>query len=218
MSLIEFARGPMLAIAVMIMLAGSIARLRAIFRTPPVPECSVPSQPVAFSDIAKGIASRVVPPREFRSRIGFSEANAWLFHIGLLIAIVAYAPHIAFVRRLTGFVSWPALPDAVTYFCGALTTVSLIIALMFRLSHPVTRLLSNSDDYFSWFVTFLAVATGMMAVDAHAARTDTALAIHLLAVELMMIWLPFGKLSHAFLLFVSRGLTSGALLRKGSRP
>lgn len=217
MSLLEFARGPMLALALMALLVGSIVRLRAIFRIRPAADLSVPRRLVEVTDVLKGMTARVIPRREFRSRIGFGEANAWLFHIGLLVTVVAYAPHIAFVRRLTGFVTWPALPESVTYFCGALTIVSLIIALMHRLSHPVMRLISDADDYFSWFVTFLAVATGMMAVDVDTARTETVLAIHLLAVELMMLWLPFGKLSHVFLLFVSRGLTSAAFARKGIR-
>ncbi len=32
-------------------------------------------------------------------------------------------------------------------------------------------------------------------------------AIHLLSFELLLVWLPFGKLAHAFLVFVSCGMT-----------
>jgi hypothetical protein len=42
------------------------------------------------------------------------------------------------------------------------------------------------------------------------------LAIHLLSVELLFVWLPFGKLAHAFLVFASRGVTGAALTRKGA--
>ena len=42
------------------------------------------------------------------------------------------------------------------------------------------------------------------------------LAIHLLSVELLFLWLPFGKLAHAFLVFMSRGVTGIALARKGA--
>ena len=34
----------------------------------------------------------------------------------------------------------------------------------------------------------------------------------------VLIWLPFGKLAHAFLVFVSRGTTGAAMMRRGSRP
>jgi hypothetical protein len=41
-------------------------------------------------------------------------------------------------------------------------------------------------------------------------------AIHLLSLELLLVWLPFGKLSHAFLVFLSRGYTGAAFTRKGA--
>jgi nitrate reductase gamma subunit len=104
--------------------------------------------------------------------------------------------------------------------------VSLSIALLYRLSDPVLRLLSNFDDYFSWFVVMSAILTGMLAIE-HPFRPGaplpppshpTLVAIHLLAVELLVIWLPFGKLAHAFLVFVSRGTTGAAMMRRGARP
>jgi hypothetical protein len=38
----------------------------------------------------------------------------------------------------------------------------------------------------------------------------------LLSVELLFIWLPFGKLAHAFLVFASRGMTGAVLERRGA--
>jgi nitrate reductase gamma subunit len=216
MTLLEFARGPLLAVALLTLFGGSIWRIYGIFRFQPKADYSKPRSEVGWLDALRGVGARVFPRKEFRPRIAFTEANAWLYHIGLLLVVVGYAPHIAFVKRLTGFITWPALPDAVTYFCGAMTIVTLIIALLHRMSHPPLRVLSNFDDYFSWFITLFAVVTGMMAFDYSSARTDTVLAIHLMAVEALLIWLPFGKLSHAFLVFISRGITGAAFARKGA--
>ena len=110
------------------------------------------------------------------------------------------------------------------YLSVGLTFVSLFIALMERLTDPVRRLLSGFDDYFSWFVVVLPLATGMIAIQqpytpgaASAPPLDPLpLAIHLLSVELLFLWLPFGKLAHAFLVFASRGVTGAALTRKGA--
>ena len=33
----------------------------------------------------------------------------------------------------------------------------------------------------------------------------------------LLIWLPFGKLAHAFLVFISRGMTGAAFARRGAR-
>jgi len=216
MTLLEFVRGPLMVLALLVFFGGSALRLYGIFRLKPKPDHSTPRKPTGFRDVLAGILARVLPRKDFRKRIMFSEANAWLFHVGLLLIIVTYAPHIAFFARYTGL-SWPALPDAVTYFCGALSIVTLVLALMMRLANPVTRLISSLDDYFSWFITLFAVVTGMMAFDAHAARTESLFVIHLLAVEALLVWLPFGKLAHAFLVFVSRGITGAAFARKGAQ-
>ncbi len=49
-----------------------------------------------------------------------------------------------------------------------------------------------------------------------AALDPLPLAVHLLSIELLFVWLPFGKLAHAFLVFMSRGITGAALARKGA--
>ena len=41
------------------------------------------------------------------------------------------------------------------------------------------------------------------------------LAIHLLSVELLLIWFPFGKLMHAFLFVFSRGATGMRFSHRG---
>ena len=46
---------------------------------------------------------------------------------------------------------------------GVVTAASLLVALAFRLTSPVLRLISRADDYISWLMTFLPVATGLLA-------------------------------------------------------
>jgi hypothetical protein len=92
--------------------------------------------------------------------------------------------------------------------------VGLLIALLTRLTDPVLRLLSNFDDYFSWCVTMLPLVTGMALIPIPA--QPVWLAIHLLSLELLLLWLPFGKLAHAALVFVSRYRTGADFARKGA--
>jgi hypothetical protein len=56
--------------------------------------------------------------------------------------------------------------------------------------------------------------TGMAIIGAPA--EPAALAIHLLSLELLLVWLPFGKLAHAALVFVSRWRTGVDFARKGA--
>ncbi len=225
MELLDFARGPALAASLAIMFAGMAWRLFGISPLPTQADYSEPRSTALWAGRLRGIVSRMWPHPEFRASATLATTNGYIYHLGLAIIIFAYLPHIHFIERLTGM-HWPPLPEPVFYIAVGFTIVSLFVALLFRLTDPVLKLLSNFDDYFSWFVVMLALLTGMLAIEppfrpglplpppGHPALV----AMHLLAVELLLIWLPFGKLAHAFLVLVSRGTTGAAMARKGARP
>jgi nitrate reductase gamma subunit len=134
-----------------------------------------------------------------------------VFHVGLALVFFGYAPHIAFIHRLTGL-AWPALPDWLVYLAAAATIISLLMALLFRLTDPVLRRISGADDIITWAVTMLPLLTGMAVLGdpsaAILARDHPVyrgpLAVHLLSLELLLVWFPFGKLMHAFLVLPAR--------------
>jgi hypothetical protein len=65
-------------------------------------------------------------------------------------------------------------------------------------------------------VTIAPVITGLMAAAHWGGPYPTILAIHVLSVCLLLAWLPFGKLMHAFLVFIARGTTGALFARKGA--
>ena len=97
------------------------------------------------------------------------------------------------------------------------TMVSMIAALVMRFSNPAQRIISTFDDWFSWFVTFMPVLTGVIATSHLGARYETLLAIHILSVALLLVWLPFGKLMHFLLVFVTRSQTGAHLSHRGAQ-
>jgi nitrate reductase gamma subunit len=137
------------------------------------------------------------------------------FHIGLGVIIFGGAPHILVIRQFTGL-SWPSLPKGVIVIVSGVTLASMIALLLRRLNHPVLRLLSTADDYLSWLLVFLPVLTGMLLSGETVGGYGNLLALHILSVELMVIWLPFGKLMHAGLVFAGRGLMGMNFSRKGA--
>jgi hypothetical protein len=221
--LLEFARGPALWASLAVLVAGSLWRIIAILRLGATPDLSEPRSTRLLAGAVRGIFARMMPRREFRHRGKLGVWNGYVYHLGLAVIVFGYLPHIRFVERLTGL-AWPPLPEPLVYVCVGLTFLSLFIALLERVTDPVRRLLSGFDDYFSWFIVVLPLATGMTVINqAYAPGSALApaldplpLAIHLLSVELLLLWLPFGKLAHAFLVFASRGVTGAALARKGA--
>ena len=164
------------------------------------------------------------PRRDLRAGTRFATVNGYVFHLGLALVCFGYAPHIAFIRRLTGL-GWPALPDPVMYLAASVTIVSLLLAIMMRLTDPVLRLISTPDDHISLALTLLPMFTGMAVLSEPSAALlarDHAiyrgpLAIHLLSLELLLLWFPFGKLMHAVLFVFSRGATGVRFNRRGVR-
>jgi nitrate reductase gamma subunit len=221
--LLQFARGPALWASLAVLAAGSLWRIAGIWRLGEQPDLSEPRSTRLFAGAMRGIVARMVPRKEFRDRVGPSLWYGYAYHVGLAVIVFGYAPHIQFVERLTGL-AWPALPEAVVFPIVGVTFAGLFLALVERLTDPVRRLLSGFDDYFSWFIVLLPLATGMIAIhESYAPGAVPApplyplpLAIHLLSVELLFLWLPFGKLAHAFLVFASRGITGAAAARKGA--
>lgn len=223
MNLLEFARGPALWFSLLVLFAGSAWRIITIFRFGTKTDLSEPRSTKWFADAMHGIFSRMIQRKEFRRWGKLGALNGYLYHIGLAVIVFGFLPHILFVERLTGF-AWPSLPGPVIYVAVGPAIIGLLVVMFERLTDPVLRLLSGFDDYFSWFVVFLPLVTGMGAVTGWATQVSAGgaplyplpIAIHLLSVELLFLWLPFGKLSHAFMVFISRGITGAALGRKGA--
>jgi nitrate reductase gamma subunit len=223
MMLLEFARGPALWLSLLVLAGGSVWRVAAILRLGKRVDLSTPRSARPFDGALRNIARRMWPHPQFRLGSDLGALNGYLYHLGLAAIVFGYLPHVRFIERLTG-IGWTPLPEALVYVVSALTIIVLLMVLHQRRSDPVKRLLSDFDDYFSWFVVFLPLLTGMAVVGDWAPHPHPGsgqffpvpIAVHLLSVELLFIWLPFGKLAHAFLVFLSRGVTGAAAARKGA--
>jgi nitrate reductase gamma subunit len=218
MELLAFARGPLLPISIGIFVFGTVLRITSLLLLPRLKEHSSPragAKP-AFVAGVREILRRFWPDHEFARRALFHWINGWVFHIGLAIVVLFAAPQILFFEDLLGL-SWPHLPNNLVFGVGVITLGSLLAALVMRLGNPVQRLISGFDDYLSWLLTFLPVLTGVVAATHLGARYETLLALHILSVEALLIWLPFGKLMHWFLAFVTRGQTGAHLNHRGAQ-
>jgi nitrate reductase gamma subunit len=227
MDLLEFARGPALQWAISIFIVGVLWRLLGVFLLRKKKDLSEPRNPATWKGL-RLIALRSWPRREFLEGTAFGEVMGYAFHLGFLAALFFFAPHVLFfadvargligtdLRGLTG-VGWPTLPNGIITLLSGVSLAALLAVLVHRLVNPVKRLISNFDDYFSWFVTAAPLATGMAAFSHLAGWPyERLLAIHLLSVELLLVWFPFGKLMHSFTIFAARGATGLIFERRGA--
>jgi nitrate reductase gamma subunit len=217
MDLLSFARGTGLKIALVVFCLGVVWRIVAfallrIRRDLNEPRASLPKSLVGG---LVAVGSRSWPHPEFIGRTGAGEALGYSYHIGLFMVVLLFGPHITFFASLLGF-TWPSLPSSLITVISVLTFTLFLAVLFRRVTNPVMRMLSNFDDYFSWFITMLVIVTGLAAT-AHIGGTyETLLGLHILSFDALLVWFPFGKLMHAFYIFPSRAINGALLARKGA--
>lgn len=192
MTLLDFARGPGLHWALVIMVTGFFWRGADFALRRDEPD---------LHWVRKGFH---VPDRRW-------QFDSYAMHGGLLIAIFGFAPHILFIRTLTGL-HWPSLPTAIVLGAAVVSLASMVAVLVHRLTGAEPSIFSAFDDFFTWSTVFVAMLSGLLCYP-HVGGAPLfgpyamLLTAHLLAIELLMVWLPFGKLIHvAFMPLLQAGI------------
>lgn len=217
MDLLGFARGPALKVALAVFCLGVTWRIVGFVLLRIRREFNQPRASILkyLTGGLIAVGSRSWPHKEFIGRTGAGEALGYSYHLGLFAVVLLFGPHIVFLGALAG-VTWPGLPSGLITILSVLT-LSLFLAVLFRrITNRVMRMLSNFDDYFSWFVTMLVLVTGLAATAHLGAPYETLLGLHILSFDVLLIWFPFGKLMHAFYIFPSRAINGAVLARKGA--
>jgi hypothetical protein len=214
MTLLEFARGPALQWSLLILVGGIAWRLVGALLISSRKELSSARRKSGIKDGLGCIASRSLPAESFEKRIRFQHISGYAWHIAFFVTVLFFGPHILFFESLLGF-GWPNLPNGIVLFAGAVALALLIALLIRRVTNPVQKLISNADDYISVVITMLPLVTGILAVAHIGGRYETLLAVHLLSVEALFIWFPFGKLMHTAMTFPSRFQAGTSFGRRG---
>ena len=214
MTLLDFARGPALQWSLFVFVAGVMWRLVGSLLLMVRKDLAAARRDTPVKDGMTTIASRSLPAHQFEKRIRFQHYSGYAWHIGLFISVLFFAPHILFFRSVLGF-GWPNLPNGIIIATAAVTLAILLALLIRRATNPVLKTISNADDYISIALVILPLVTGVMAFAHIGLRYETMLALHLLSVESLFIWFPFGKLMHTALVWPSRYQAGAEYGRRG---
>lgn len=217
MTLIEVIEGPLWWIAVAIFLGGVAWRLVALAMIGRPADMSTP-RGSGVGGALKALALHSVPHGGNLGRTLYHFLTGYLFHIGLFVLVLFAAPHVAFIEeRLVGseLPWWPQLPRWGFIIAAEAAFAGLILLYIHRMTDPVKRALSDSDDHWGVWLTFIAMLTGCLALqEAH----DGLRALHMLSVQALMVYFPFSRLMHAFTFAFARGYTGATYGRRGFTP
>lgn len=159
---------------------------------------------------------RSIPEPGMSNRSYFTHIAGYIFHIGIFVTLLFLSEHILVFKNLLGF-SWPALPTAIIDITTLLSIAALVAILIHRLMDPVLIQISDYQDYLAWLLTIAPLATGFMVLHPMGMIYQTSLVWHLISIELLLIAIPFTKLSHALSIFISRWYNGAIAGYKGIR-
>lgn len=144
---------------------------------------------------------------------------AYSFHLCLILLPIWIYQHVIYWELSRFEWSWTAIPSAMADW---MTLIFLLIAAFFflrRIISPDIRILSTFSDYLLLVVTTLPFLTGYFSahgtLDSILFFKNNMQLFHILSGELMLILIPFTKLSHFILFFFSRGATAIEFGRRG---
>lgn len=203
-----FARGPLFQAAMLIFIAGIAYRIFAVvllgWKKDRVPNKGSKLRGVAVS-YAKGLLILPFVPwvKNTTNRNMVTYLAGGLFHLGLFVVLFLGAAHMLVWKSLIGF-GWPTLPVPIVDWLAA-AAIAAMIALGFnRRMNPVLRLISGPAEWASLILVFVPMVTGYMMTHHLFFRYEVLYSLHMIAVDLLLIYIPFSRISHFVFYFFAR--------------
>jgi nitrate reductase gamma subunit len=157
--------------------------------------------------------------RSWRQKPGMT-VLFFVFHIGLIITPVFLQAHNIILKERWGISLW-TIPDPVADVMTIAVMVAVLFLVLRRISLPEVRILTTAYDYLLLAIAVAPFATGLLARLQIPGYSGWVMA-HIICGEIMLIAIPFTKLSHVILFFLSRaqigmdyGIKRGGMKGKG---
>ena len=218
MDFFSFVEGPLIWVAFLTFIIGSILRISLAFYGSAKGD-KIIYQHWNWRYVFSSFLRWLVPLNKDVAKNPIVTIAGYVFHFTLIAVPIWFSGHISLWEESRLGWSWSALPDGLIDW---MTLIFLAIALFFflrRIISPKMRIISTFSDYFLLIVTATPFATGYFlthgTLDQISFFSENMQLIHMLSAELMLILIPFTKLSHYILFFFSRSATAVEFGRRG---
>jgi len=205
---LTFARGPLFYAALVVFVAGMLYRLVRILmlgwskdRIPPKGSKAAG----VVKTYAKGLLVWPFIPWVKRTfdRNPVIYLAGGLFHLSLFVVVILGTAHMLVWKSLLGF-GWPTLPLLIVDWLAAVGIVAMLVLLIHRIVNPVMKLLTGPAEWTNWALVFLPMVTGYIMTHHLFFRYEVLFSLHMLSVDLLLIYLPFSRIAHFVFYFFSR--------------
>ncbi len=201
-SLYNFVRGPLVWVAFIIFIGGSIYRLRSMILLAKKEKVVYPYMDLKLS--LRSLLHWLVPfySRNWRLRPVIAIIT-FLFHIGLVILPIFLLAHNVLIYESWG-ISWWTLPEGFGDIMTIIVIASCVFFLLRRIFAPEVRFVTFADDYLILSIAFLPFITGFLAYHQWLLPHKIMVILHMIFGSLMLIAIPFTRLGHMLYFFLTR--------------
>ena len=142
------------------------------------------------------------------------------FHAGLVFVPLFLIGHAVILKERFG-IDWMTMPQGAADFLTVFTLITGLGIIIRRIALPEVRIVTTAYDYLLLAISMAPFVTGFMAVQ-HIGDYQFWLTAHILTGEILLLAIPFTKLSHIVMFFLSRaqigmdfGIKRGGMKSKG---
>lgn len=196
---LEWARGPVFRLAIALMFLG-ILRLMLLNVMNVVNLVKhARDKSVPWRMIIRETSKWLVPNKKARSQFFFT-AVSFLFHVAIISTPVFLGAHIMLWERGVG-VGWPSLSQEAADYLTLLAILTALLLFAKRATARMTRAMSRVQDYLLPLLISVPFVSGYLAMHPPVNPFDyhATMFVHVMSGNLILILVPFSKLSHMVL-------------------
>ena len=221
-AMLAFARGPFFYAALTFFVAGMLYRLANVVFLGWDKDYAKPRGSKAGGVLKSFLRSNLILPfipREKKAFIGnpILYLAGGFFHLSLFTVVFLGAAHMLAFKSLLGF-GWWTLPLPVVDLMAAIGIISMVMLFVNRRTHPVTKRLSGTPEFVNWLLVFIPMLTGYMMTHHMFLPYERLFALHMLSIDVLLIWIPLSRISHFVFYFFSRTIHGVEWGKRGAKP
>ena len=204
----EFISGPLVWLSFILFIVGILLRLVWMLRLANKDKVVLPYLSLRYS--LRSIIHWFVPfgTTEMRRR-PVTTIMTFAFHLCAIVTPIFLLPHNLLWNQSWNITLW-SLPESIADVMTVIVIFTCLFCLARRLVLPEVKFLTSGSDYVLLAIVMAPFLTGFLAYHQWLPYKPTLVA-HILAGEIMLITIPFTRLSHMIFFFFTRAYMGSEL-------
>lgn len=205
MEVYNFLKGPMVWVAFIIFICGSAYRVYSLITLAKKDRVVYPYLSLKYT--LRSLIHWLIPFGSRNMRLHpWMTLFAFTFHAGLLFTPVFLYPHIFLWHEAWG-IKWWSLPETAADIITVIVILCCVFFLLRRIFAPEVRFVTFASDYVILAIVAAPFITGFLAFHQIVVPYRPMIMLHMLLGEIMLIAIPFTRLSHMLSFWLTRAHT-----------